>query len=86
MGLYCIIEDTTSNVLLINTKESYNAFNWNLARLNNAFQQVKLWEFTEPCLYLARAFPYIFSGRTVEGYMVKYSYSHNNYNQNDLSN
>ncbi|KAI9307012.1 hypothetical protein BJ944DRAFT_228992 [Cunninghamella echinulata] len=70
MGLYCIIEDTTSNVLLINTKESYNAFNWNLARLNNAFQQVKLWEFTEPCLYLARAFPYIFSGRTVEGYMV----------------
>ncbi|CAO3629174.1 unnamed protein product [Cunninghamella blakesleeana] len=70
MGLYCIMEDTTANVLSIDTKESFNKFNWNLTRLNNAFQQVKLWEFTEPCLYLARAFPYIHSGRIVEGYMV----------------
>ncbi|KAI9248827.1 hypothetical protein BDA99DRAFT_608896 [Phascolomyces articulosus] len=38
--------------------------------LNQAFQKVKFWEFMQPCLYLARALPYISTDRTMEGYMV----------------
>ncbi|RUS17434.1 hypothetical protein BC937DRAFT_89983 [Endogone sp. FLAS-F59071] len=42
----------------------------NVRTLNAAFQRAKFWEFTKPCLYLARALPYICTGRTVEGSLV----------------
>ncbi|KAI8336142.1 hypothetical protein BC941DRAFT_428418 [Chlamydoabsidia padenii] len=70
MGLYCMVDD--GQVALVTTEDTkdYDEFILGIARLNHAFQQVKFWEFTQPCLYLARALPYISTGRTVEGYMV----------------
>ncbi|KAI9469638.1 MAG: hypothetical protein EXX96DRAFT_586924 [Benjaminiella poitrasii] len=66
MGLYCMVEE--GQIELTETK--YEKLVFGLSRLNHAFQQVKFWEFTQPCLYLARALPYIMTGRIVEGYMV----------------
>lgn len=65
-------------VTLVTTEDTadYDRFILGIARLNHAFQQVKFWEFTQPCLYLARALPYISTGRTVEGYMVKHQNGH----------
>lgn len=56
--------------LITDDDGGYDQFNLGVARINHAFQQVKFWEFTQPCLYLARALPYISTGRTVEGYLV----------------
>lgn len=50
---------------------NYNSFQAATTELNHAFQRIKFWEFTQPCLYLARALPYISTGRTVEGFQVR---------------
>lgn len=70
MGLYRLIEDEQVDLVSADDAKNYDRFNLGVARINHAFQQVKFWEFTQPCLYLARALPYISTGRTVEGYMV----------------
>ncbi|KAF7723985.1 hypothetical protein EC973_001445 [Apophysomyces ossiformis] len=69
MGMYCMVEDEQVDLVSTDSK-TYDRFVSGVARLNHAFQQVKFWEFTQPCLYLARALPYISTDRTVEGYMV----------------
>ncbi|KAI7898063.1 uncharacterized protein BX663DRAFT_526061 [Cokeromyces recurvatus] len=66
MGLYCMVEDGQID----QSDNQYEKYIFDLSRLNHAFQQVKFWEFTQPCLYLARALPYIMTRRIVEGYMV----------------
>lgn len=71
MGLYHLIEDEQVDLVSADDAKSYDRFNLGVARINHAFQQVKFWEFTQPCLYLARALPYISTGRTVEGYLVR---------------
>lgn len=71
MGLYRLIEDEQVDLVSTNDAKNYDRFNLGVARINHAFQQVKFWEFTQPCLYLARALPYISTGRTVEGYLVR---------------
>lgn len=60
--------------LITDDDGGYDQFNLGVARINHAFQQVKFWEFTQPCLYLARALPYISTGRTVEGYLVSWCF------------
>jgi hypothetical protein len=70
MGLYCMVEDEQVELVTTEDTKNYDRFILGIARLNHAFQQVKFWEFTQPCLYLARALPYISTGRSVEGYMV----------------
>ncbi|CAO3590799.1 unnamed protein product [Absidia cylindrospora] len=70
MGFYLLVEDNEEHLITLGTQDNYDQFNRGVARINNAFQQVKLWEFAEPSLYLARAFPYISTGRIVEGYLV----------------
>lgn len=73
MGLYRMIEEDEGD-LITDDDGGYDQFNLGVARINHAFQQVKFWEFTQPCLYLARALPYISTGRTVEGYLVSCSW------------
>ncbi|ORX45471.1 hypothetical protein DM01DRAFT_1311751 [Hesseltinella vesiculosa] len=70
MGLYCMVEDEQMDLVVLEDAKNYDRFIVGVSRLNHAFQQVKFWEFTQPCLYLARALPYISTGRTVEGYTV----------------
>ncbi|KAI8331150.1 hypothetical protein BC941DRAFT_439130 [Chlamydoabsidia padenii] len=70
MGFYMLLENKDGQLITLVTKDDYDRFNRWVTRINNAFQQVKLWEFAEPSLYLARAFPYISTGRIVEGYLV----------------
>lgn len=70
MGFYMLVEDKDEQLITLVTKDDYERFNRGVTRINNAFQQVKLWEFAEPSLYLSRAFPYISTGRIVEGYLV----------------
>ncbi|KAG0191251.1 hypothetical protein DFQ28_000646 [Apophysomyces sp. BC1034] len=70
MGMYCMVEDEQVDLVSTGDSKTYDRFILGVARLNHAFQQVKFWEFTQPCLYLARALPYISTDRTVEGYMV----------------
>ncbi|KAI9271789.1 hypothetical protein BDA99DRAFT_500982 [Phascolomyces articulosus] len=70
MGLYRLIEYEQVDLVSMGDARNYDRFNLGVARINHAFQQVKFWEFTQPCLYLARALPYISTGRTVEGYLV----------------
>lgn len=73
MGLYRMIEEDEGD-LITDDDGGYDQFNLGVARINHAFQQVKFWEFTQPCLYLARALPYISTGRTVEGYLVSWCF------------
>ncbi|GAA5811152.1 hypothetical protein MFLAVUS_004581 [Mucor flavus] len=70
MGLYCLVEDGQINIGTNDDSKDYEKLIFGLSRLNHAFQQVKFWEFTQPCLYLARALPYVTTRRIVEGYMV----------------
>ncbi|KAI8380592.1 hypothetical protein EDC96DRAFT_491498 [Choanephora cucurbitarum] len=70
MGMYCMIEDSQVDFVNTGDAKNYDRFILGVSRINHAFQQVKFWEFTQPCLYLARALPYISTGRTVEGFMV----------------
>ncbi|KAI9250715.1 hypothetical protein BY458DRAFT_536237 [Sporodiniella umbellata] len=70
MGLYSLIEDERVDFVSTSDSKNYDKFIEGVSRLNHAFQQVKFWEFTQPCLYLARALPYISTGRTVEGFTV----------------
>ncbi|KAI8067021.1 uncharacterized protein B0P05DRAFT_621206 [Gilbertella persicaria] len=70
MGMYCMIEDEQVDFVSTGDANNYDRFILGVSRINHAFQQVKFWEFTQPCLYLARALPYISTGRTVEGFMV----------------
>ncbi|KAI8639281.1 hypothetical protein BD408DRAFT_350303 [Parasitella parasitica] len=70
MGMYCLIEDEQVDIVSSGDSKHYDRFILGVSRINHAFQQVKFWEFTQPCLYLARALPYISTGRTVEGFMV----------------
>ncbi|KAI8374416.1 uncharacterized protein BYT42DRAFT_639583 [Radiomyces spectabilis] len=70
MGMYCLVESDQIDLLASGDREEYDRFVLGITRLNHAFQQVKFWEFTQPGLYLARALPYISTGRSVEGYMV----------------
>jgi hypothetical protein len=70
MGFYEIIEDNQASLLGGSDQQSFEKFINGIASLNRAFQQVKFWEFTQPCLFLARALPYISTGRTVEGFLV----------------
>jgi hypothetical protein len=70
MGLYCMVEDGQIDLVSSGDFRNYEKFILGLSRLNHAFQQVKFWEFTQPCLYLARALPYMTTRRIVEGYMV----------------
>ncbi|KAG0186756.1 hypothetical protein DFQ28_007360 [Apophysomyces sp. BC1034] len=70
MGLYSMVEDDQVDLVSSRDPQNYDRFIDGVARINHAFQQVKFWEFTQPPLYLARALPYISTGRTVEGYMV----------------
>jgi hypothetical protein len=70
MGLYSMVEDGQIDLVSDGDIKNYEKFIFGLSRLNHAFQQVKFWEFTQPCLYLARALPYVTTRRIVEGYMV----------------
>ncbi|KAI9478765.1 MAG: hypothetical protein EXX96DRAFT_572195 [Benjaminiella poitrasii] len=70
MGMYCMVEDEQVDLVSTGDSKNYDRFILGVSRINHAFQQVKFWEFTQPCLYLARALPYISTGRTVEGFMV----------------
>lgn len=70
MGLYCMIEDDKVDIVSTGDVKMYNRFISGVSKLNHAFQQVKFWEFAQPCLYLARALPYISTGRIVEGFTV----------------
>ncbi|KAI9362251.1 hypothetical protein BD770DRAFT_316637 [Pilaira anomala] len=70
MGMYCMVEDAEVDFVSTGDSKNYDRFILGVSRINHAFQQVKFWEFTQPCLYLARALPYISTGRTVEGFMV----------------
>ncbi|KAI8049370.1 hypothetical protein BDF21DRAFT_404688 [Thamnidium elegans] len=70
MGLYCLVEDGQIDLGSNDDSKDYEKLIFGLSRLNHAFQQVKFWEFTQPCLYLARALPYVTTRRIVEGYMV----------------
>ncbi|KAI9268753.1 hypothetical protein BY458DRAFT_436773 [Sporodiniella umbellata] len=70
MGLYSMVEDGKIDLVADGDIKNYEKFILGLSRLNRAFQLVKFWEFTQPCLYLARALPYIATRRIVEGYMV----------------
>ncbi|KAI9269939.1 hypothetical protein BY458DRAFT_510336 [Sporodiniella umbellata] len=70
MGLYCLIEEDEIDFISMGDSKNYSQFIEGISRLNHAFQQVKFWEFTQPCLYLARALPYISTGRIVEGFTV----------------
>lgn len=70
MGLYSMVEDGQIDLVSDGDVKNYEKFIFGLSRLNHAFQQVKFWEFTQPCLYLARALPYVTTRRIVEGYMV----------------
>ncbi|KAL9542771.1 hypothetical protein PS6_009636 [Mucor atramentarius] len=70
MGLYGMVEDGQIDLVSDGDIKNYEKFIFGLSRLNHAFQQVKFWEFTQPCLYLARALPYVTTRRIVEGYMV----------------
>ncbi|KAL0091054.1 hypothetical protein F4703DRAFT_1400836 [Phycomyces blakesleeanus] len=70
MGLYTMVEDNEVELVCSLDSGNYQRFAEGLTKINHAFQQVKFWEFTQPCLYLARALPFILTGRIVEGYMV----------------
>ncbi|KAI8343565.1 hypothetical protein BC941DRAFT_411733 [Chlamydoabsidia padenii] len=70
MGFYMLLEDKDEHLITLTTKDGFDRFNRGVTLINNAFEQVKLWEFAGPSLYLARAFPYISTGRIVEGYLV----------------
>lgn len=74
MGLYSMVEDGQFDLISTGKSKNYEKFVLGLSRINHAFQQVKFWEFTQPCLYLARALPYFATRRIVEGYMVIYIY------------
>ena len=65
-----MVEDGQIDLVSDGDAKNYEKFIFGLSRLNHAFQQVKFWEFTQPCLYLARALPYVTTRRIVEGYMV----------------
>lgn len=65
-----MVEDGQIDLVSDSDAKNYEKFVNGLSRLNHAFQQVKFWEFTQPCLYLARALPYVTTRRIVEGYMV----------------
>lgn len=67
-----MMEDGQVELLNKNDIAYYERFILGVSRINHAFQQVKFWEFTQPCLYLARALPYIATRRIVEGYMVSF--------------
>jgi hypothetical protein len=67
-----MVEDGQIDLVSDGDVKNYEKFIFGLSRLNHAFQQVKFWEFTQPCLYLARALPYVTTRRIVEGYMVKH--------------
>lgn len=71
-----MIEDNQASLIGGNDAQAFEKFINAIARLNRAFQQVKFWEFTQPCLFLARALPYISTGRTVEGFLVSATHSH----------
>ncbi|KAI8073297.1 hypothetical protein BC940DRAFT_343964 [Gongronella butleri] len=70
MALYMLLEDSENDIITIDGRTTIEQFTTDMAKLNSVLQQVKIWEFMEPCLYLARAYPYIATGRIVEGYMV----------------
>ncbi|KAI8376559.1 uncharacterized protein BYT42DRAFT_575048 [Radiomyces spectabilis] len=70
MGMFCLIEDEEVDIVSMGDHKNYERFIRGITRINHAFQQVKFWEFTQPCLYLARALPYLSTGRTVEGFTV----------------
>ncbi|KAI8994507.1 hypothetical protein BDB01DRAFT_840989 [Pilobolus umbonatus] len=70
MGMYYMLEDDQVAFVCVGDRKRYNRFIHGVFKINHAFQQVKFWEFTQPCLYLARALPYISTGRTVEGFTV----------------
>lgn len=65
-----MVEDDQIQLLHTGGYKNYEKFVLGISKLNHAFQQVKFWEFTQPCLYMARALPYIATRRIVEGYMV----------------
>lgn len=65
-----MMEDGQMDLVTDGNIKNYEKFILGLSRLNRAFQLVKFWEFTQPCLYLARALPYIATRRIVEGYLV----------------
>ncbi|KAI8968057.1 hypothetical protein BDF20DRAFT_898573 [Mycotypha africana] len=70
MGFYSLVESGQMDISFDGSVSSYDKFIFGVSRLNHAFQQVKFWEFTQPCLYLARALPYVATKRIVEAYMV----------------
>ncbi|KAI7871605.1 hypothetical protein BDF14DRAFT_1762829 [Spinellus fusiger] len=70
MGLAIMIEDHEVDITGFKTAENYEKFIQGIIKINHAFQLVKYWEFTQPCLYLARALPFILTNRIVEGYTV----------------
>lgn len=68
IGLYCLAEKRASfYIALVNDYDKYMQV---ITRLNLAYQHIKFWECIQPGMYLARALPYISTGRTVEGYTV----------------
>ncbi|KAI8139465.1 hypothetical protein BJV82DRAFT_521836 [Fennellomyces sp. T-0311] len=71
MGFYYMAEKGNKNYYDV-VNNDYDRFIDIINCLNHAFQKVKFWEFTQPCLYLARALPYISTDRTVEGCTVLY--------------
>lgn len=65
-----MVEDGQYDLISGGDSKSYDKILFGLSKINHGFQQVKFWEFTQPCLYLARALPYFTTRRIVEGYMV----------------
>lgn len=68
IGLYHLMETRVSFYTeLVNDYDKYMQV---MTRLNFAYQHIKFWECIQPGMYLARALPYISTGRIVEGYTV----------------
>ncbi|OZJ03803.1 hypothetical protein BZG36_03026 [Bifiguratus adelaidae] len=70
MGLYEIVEAGVFEAVAAIRGHYFERFVTSVVQLNHAFQKVKFWEFCQPSLYLARALPYISTGRVVEGFLV----------------
>ncbi|KAI7854568.1 hypothetical protein BDC45DRAFT_508695 [Circinella umbellata] len=69
MGFLYLAENGGTDYYLAVSGE-YDMFLECVVKINEAFHKVKFWEFIQPCLFLARALPYISTDRTVEGYMI----------------
>ncbi|KAL1916785.1 uncharacterized protein VTP21DRAFT_5489 [Calcarisporiella thermophila] len=70
IALYDLVEAGVFAAQATVKRHFFDEFVGWIVKLNHMFQQVKYWQFTQPCLYLARALPYLSTGRFVEGHLV----------------